>query len=248
MNKELYIVGDQSRLVVKNIINQFKETGYELNIYAPEDEEIDRLPNFSIHLIILVSDDVEFNIIKKIVTYQKKYDYHLCFIGSMTKLSLEDDKFYKLIPSIKINSYTIKPEEILELMEKNENSRKHILVVDDEPIILRSIKLWLGNDFDLSLVNSGEMALEFLDMHPADLVLLDYKMPTMDGPKVLEAIRKDDRLKNLPVIFLTANNDRQSVINIMPLKPDGYILKSKSPDEIKEAVVDFFKNRVINAQ
>ena len=78
MNKELYIVGDQSRLVVKNIINQFKETGYALNIYAPEDEEVDRLPNFSIHLIILVSDGIDFSIIKKIVSYQKKYDYHLC--------------------------------------------------------------------------------------------------------------------------------------------------------------------------
>lgn len=78
-----------------------------------------------------------------------------------------------------------------------------------------------------------------------NLVLLDYKMPTMDGPAVLEAIRKDERLSNLPVIFLTANNDRQSVINAMQFKPDGYILKSKSPDEIKAAVVDFFKNRII---
>ena len=130
-------------------------------------------------------------------------------------------------------------------MERNSNRKKQILVVDDEPIILRSIKVWLGDDFHLSLVNSGEMALEFLDMHPVDLVLLDYKMPTMDGPAVLEAIRKDERLSNLPVIFLTANNDRQSVINAMQYKPDGYILKSKSPEEIKSTVVDFFKNRVI---
>ena len=130
-------------------------------------------------------------------------------------------------------------------MEKNDNRRKHILVVDDEPIILRSIKVWLGDDFDLTLVNSGETALEYLDMHPVDLVLLDYKMPTMDGPKVLEAIRSDERLSTLPVIFLTANNDRQSVITAMQYKPEGYILKSKSPDEIKAAVVDFFKNRVI---
>ena len=89
------------------------------------------------------------------------------------------------------------------------------------------------------------MALEFLDMHPIDLVLLDYKMPTMDGPKVLEAIRSDERLSDLPVIFLTANNDRQSVMNAMQFKPDGYILKTKSPEEIKQAVKDFFKNRII---
>ncbi|SFI53137.1 Response regulator receiver domain-containing protein [Treponema bryantii] len=247
MIDELYIVGDQSRLVVKNLINQFKATECKVNVYYPTGSDVDRLPNFSIQLLVLLSDDIEFDVIRKIVIYQKKYDYHLCFIGKMTTLSLEDNRFFKQIPSIKIESYTVNIEKVLELMEKNSSDKKHILVVDDEPIILRSIKVWLGDDFHLSLVSSGEMALQFLDMHPVDLVLLDYKMPTMDGPKVLEAIRSDERLNNLPVIFLTANNDRQSVLNAMQLKPDGYILKSKAPDEIKAAVVDFFKNRIIKA-
>ncbi len=247
MIDELYIVGDQSRLVVKNLINQFTATECKVNVYYPTGSDVDRLPNFSIQLLVLLSDDIEFDVIRKIVIYQKKYDYHLCFIGKMTTLSLEDNRFFKQIPSIKIESYTVNIEKVLELMEKNNSDKKHILVVDDEPIILRSIKVWLGDDFHLSLVSSGEMALQFLDMHPVDLVLLDYKMPTMDGPKVLEAIRSDERLNNLPVIFLTANNDRQSVLNAMQLKPDGYILKSKAPDEIKAAVVDFFKNRIIKA-
>lgn len=245
MINELYIVGDQSRLVVKNIINQFKETDLTIKVFAPTNEDVDNLPNFAIHLLVLLSDNIDFMVIRKIVVYQKKYDYQLCFIGRISKLAIEDDMFFKRIPSIKLESYTINIDELLELMERNDTKRKHILVVDDEPIILRSIKLWLGDDFDLSLVNSGETAIEFLDMHPVDLVLLDYKMPTMDGPSVLEAIRNDDRISNLPVIFLTANNDRQSVINAMQFKPDGYILKSKSPDEIKEAVIDFFKHRVI---
>jgi len=245
MINELYIVGDQSRLVVKNIINQFKETNLTIKVFAPTNEDVDNLPNFAIHLLVLLSDNIDFMVIRKIVVYQKKYDYQLCFIGRISKLAIEDDMFFKRIPSIKLESYTINIDELLELMERNDTKRKHILVVDDEPIILRSIKLWLGDDFELSLVSSGETAIEFLDMHPVDLVLLDYKMPTMDGPSVLEAIRNDDRISNLPVIFLTANNDRQSVINAMQFKPDGYILKSKSPDEIKEAVIDFFKHRVI---
>ena len=247
MIDELYIVGQESRLVVKNIINQFKATDCKIQVYAPTNADVDRLPPTSIQLLILLSDDIDFMVIKKIVGYQKKYGYHLCFIGRIANLSLEDNKFFKQIPSIKMESYTQDINKILELMERNDGSKKHILVVDDEPIILRSIKLWLGDDFNLSLVNSGEMALMFLDMHPVDLVLLDYKMPTMDGPKVLEAIRNDERLKDLPVIFLTANNDRQSVMTAMQYKPEGYILKSKSPDEIKAAVVDFFKHRVINA-
>ena len=247
MIDELYIVGDQSRLVVKNIVYQFKETGYDIKVFAPDNDEIEKLPNFSVHLLVLLSDNIDFKVIEKIAEYQKRYEYNLCFIGRIPNLSLDDDKFFKQIPSIKLESYTVNTDKLLELMERSVNKKKHILVVDDEPIILRSIKVWLGKDFHLSLVSSGEMAIEFLDMHPVDLVLLDYKMPTMDGPKVLEAIRKDERLSNLPVFFLTANNDRQSVINAMQFKPDGYILKSKSPEEIKAAVVDFFKNRIIKA-
>ena len=245
MINELYIVGDQSRLVVKNIINQFNDSGCDIKVYSPTESEIDNLPNYSIYLLVLLSDNIEFSVITKIYEYQKRYEYQLCFIGRISNLSIEDDSFFKQIPSIKLESYTVNVDRLLELMERNNNRKKQILVVDDEPIILRSIKVWLGDEFNLSLVNSGEMALEFLDMHPVDLVLLDYKMPTMDGPKVLEAIRNDSRLSNLPVIFLTANNDRQSVINAMQFKPDGYILKSKSPEEIKSAVVDFFRNRVI---
>ena len=111
-------------------------------------------------------------------------------------------------------------------MNQYSNNKKRILVVDDEPILLRSIKLWLDNEYDLILVNSGETALQFLETHIVDLVLLDYRMPMMDGPEVLAAIRNNIKLKNLPVIFLTANNDRQSVITAMQFKPDGYFSKA----------------------
>ncbi len=51
MINELYIVGDQSRLVVKNIINQFKETDLTIKVFAPTNEDVDNLPNYSIHLL-----------------------------------------------------------------------------------------------------------------------------------------------------------------------------------------------------
>ena len=243
MSNELYIIGDQSRLVVKNLILQLIKTDCRLNIYPPLVDELDNLPNNPIKLIVLLSDNIEFLLIKKIASLQVQYNYNLCFIGRIPNLSLEDDNFFKKIPSIKLDSYTVEVEKLLSLMNTFNTNRKRILVVDDEPIILRSIKIWLDNEYDLFLVNSGETALEVLETHLVDLVLLDYKMPTMDGPKVLEAIRSSYRLRDLPVIFLTANNDRQSVMTAMQYKPDGYILKSKTPDEIKAAVNDFFKNR-----
>ncbi len=243
MINELYIVGDQSRMVVKNLILQLIKTDCRLNVFPPTVEEIDRLPASEIQVLVLLSDEVDFMVVRKIAIYQKKYNYNLCFIGRIPNLSLEDDKFFKSIPSIKLESYTVNVQKLLELMDKYDFTKRRILVVDDEPIILRSIKTWLGDEYELYLVNSGETALELLESYHVDLVLLDYRMPTMDGPKVLEAIRNNEKLKDLSVIFLTANNDRQSVITAMQYKPDGYILKSKSPEEIKAAVKDFFKKQ-----
>lgn len=245
MANEIYIIGDQSRMVVKNMILQLVKTDCRISVYPPLLDEIDKLPSTPIKLLVLLSDNIEFLVIKKIASYQSQYNYNICFIGRIPNLSIEDDNFFRQIPSIKLESYTVDVAKLLLLMDKYDCTRKRILVVDDEPIILRSIKIWLDNDFDLFLVNSGELALEFLDSHFVDLVLLDYKMPTMDGPRVLEAIRSNEKLKDTPVIFLTASNDRQSVITAMQYKPDGYILKSETPEEIKTAVVDFFKNRAL---
>ena len=204
MVKELYIIGDQSRMVVKNLILQLIKTDCRINVYPPTVDEIDRLPDTSIQILVLLSDDVDFMVVRKIANYQKQYNYNICFIGRIPNLSLEDDKFFKAIPSIKLESYTVNIPKLLELMDKYDFTKKRILVVDDEPIILRSIKIWLGDEYELYLVNSGETALEVLDSYHVDLVLLDYRMPTMDGPKVLESIRSNEKLKDLPVIFLTA--------------------------------------------
>lgn len=243
MSNELYIIGDQSRMVVKNLILQLVRTDCRINVLPPLIGEIDKLPDAPIQLLVLLSDDIEFLVVRKIAVLQKQFNYTLCFIGRISNLSIEDNNFFNKIQAIKLESYTVDVEKLLKLMNQYSSNKKRILVVDDEPILLRSIKLWLDNEYDLILVNSGETALQFLETHIVDLVLLDYRMPMMDGPEVLAAIRNNIKLKNLPVIFLTANNDRQSVITAMQFKPDGYILKSKSPDEIKAAVVDFFKKQ-----
>ena len=139
-------------------------------------------------------------------------------------------------------------DTLLAAIECNNREKKRVLVVDDEPILLRTIKRWLDAEFEVSIVNSGEMALNFVKRTPPDLVLLDYKMPTMDGPGVLLHIRIDENIKNLPVIFLTAAADRESVLTAAKLKPNGYILKTQSPEEIKAAVHSFFENRVIDCE
>lgn len=81
---------------------------------------------------------------------------------------------------------------------------KRVLIVDDEADISASIKMICeGEGFETSVVNDGKSALDLLKKQKFDLVLLDILMPGMSGREVLQTIRKDSKLKNQKVAFLT---------------------------------------------
>lgn len=121
--------------------------------------------------------------------------------------------------------------------------KKKILVVDDSGAALRSIKSWLEDKYQIILANSGAMAIKYMVMKRPDLVLLDYEMPICDGRQVLEMIRAESDLADIPVIFLTNKNDRESVCKVTALKPEGYLLKTMEPAKIVKAIDNFFEKK-----
>ena len=123
------------------------------------------------------------------------------------------------------------------------HNKKKVLVVDDSGAMLRNVKGWLEEKYQVILANSGAMAIKYLATNRPDLVLLDYEMPVVDGKQVLEMIRTETSFADIPVIFLTSKGDKESVMKVMALKPEGYLLKTLSPQEIIKAVDDFFEKR-----
>ena len=67
-----------------------------------------------------------------------------------------------------------------------------------------------------------------------DLILLDYEMPVVDGPQVLQMLRQEEATSKIPVVFLTGNGTKEAVARVMQLKPDGYILKTTRRAELLE--------------
>lgn len=122
-------------------------------------------------------------------------------------------------------------------------NKKKILVVDDSGAMLRNVKGWLEEKYQVILANSGAMAIKYLSTNRPDLVLLDYEMPIVDGKQVLEMIRSENDFADIPVIFLTSKGDKESVMQVMALKPDGYLLKTMPPEQIKQSVDSFFEKK-----
>lgn len=111
-------------------------------------------------------------------------------------------------------------EVIPEVKEK-----KHILVVDDDPMMLKLIKEHLKDSYQVATAINGSLALKFLENKKTDLIILDYEMPVENGAQVLEKIRSNKATASFPVIFLTGINDREKIKKVMDLKPQGYLLK-----------------------
>ncbi len=122
-------------------------------------------------------------------------------------------------------------------------NKKKILVVDDSGAMLRNVKGWLEEKYQVILANSGAMAIKYLSTNRPDLVLLDYEMPIVDGKQVLGMIRSEAEFADILVMFLTSKGDKESVTQVMELKPDGYLLKTMPPEQIKRSVDTFFEKR-----
>ena len=117
--------------------------------------------------------------------------------------------------------------------------KKHILVVDDNAMMLKVIKEHLHDKYDVGTAVSGKVALRFLENKTTDLILLDYDMPQENGPAVLEKLRASDATKDIPVIFLTGVTESKKIKEALVMKPQGYLLKPVNREKLLAQIEKF---------
>lgn len=114
-------------------------------------------------------------------------------------------------------------------------TKSRILIVDDNPQNLQVLgRLLQEKDYEIEFATNGKAALEWVESGQFDLILLDINMPEMDGFEVCSEIRKNIKMKNIPVIFLSAYTDRESILKGFELGGQDYVAK---PFDSRELVV-----------
>lgn len=115
---------------------------------------------------------------------------------------------------------------------------KKILVVDDNTINLKLADKILKEvpDYKPVMVPSGARALQFLSKNVPSMILLDIMMPDMDGFQTLEEIRKNPALADVPVIFLTADTEPETVDKAKEVGAKGLITKPFKKDVLLDLV------------
>jgi len=121
---------------------------------------------------------------------------------------------------------------------------KRLLVVDDEAKLLRAVAVTLREEgYEVTTARSGAEALVRLNEAMPDLVISDIRMPGMDGYKLARSLRSNARTALIPIIFLTAKDERADRLAGIRTGADAYLVKPFDPEELI-AVVSNILTRV----
>lgn len=247
--QNIMIISEVQSYLIVSLKERFEEAEYNV-ITVRADIDIISKNTEPVSVIILYTDE-KLGEQQQALNYIKdkaaEEDIPVFAIGDSNEIQSVE----KMIPKHLIREEFLRPINLAEVVESilnyeqkfGKQNKKKILVVDDSGAMLRNVKGWLEEQYQVILANSGTMAIKYLAMNRPDLVLLDYEMPVIDGKQVLEMIRSEHEFADIPVIFLTSKGDRESVMKVMSLKPEGYLLKTMEPAQIIQAVNDFFEKR-----
>ncbi|MBR3306533.1 MAG: response regulator [Lachnospiraceae bacterium] len=247
MSNKVLLIRREDTFLVNTIRTQMTKNSYEY-VEAPLSvRELSKLKG-DFTLMLLYADD-SVGEAREALVYIKdlmlEEEKELIACGDRNAL----EEVEKIIPRELIEAEFERPLDMVSIMDKVgdflleqrlEQRKKMILVVDDDPTYLKLIKEWLKDNYRVGMANSGMQAITWLAGNKADLVLLDYEMPTIKGSKVLEMLKSEANSSTIPVMFLTGKSDKEAIMEVLALKPAGYLLKSIDRATLLETLDKFF--------
>ncbi|WP_029231147.1 response regulator [Butyrivibrio sp. VCB2006] len=250
MFKKILLVRNEETFMVNAIKNLLKNNNYEVVDSTYSVGELNGKITGANLVILYTDEDFEEHRDAMVYFKDKNMDDNIVIIVIGDKDAFE--LVHQYIPKEDIAFEVTRPLDMADLMEKVSivtddefelQRRKCILIVDDDPTFIQMIREWLKDTYRIGMANSGTQAVAWLANNKADLVLLDYDMPVLDGPKVLQMLQSESFSSSIPVMFLTGKSDRKSVTDVIALKPADYLLKSISRDKLLATLDSFFKQR-----
>ncbi len=242
---QIVIIELSQSVMVRGIKNRLDELHFKVTVLGNNLSEIERYCGKVDLFILYLSDSIignstsiatieevieDVNMDKQKMVLVGEKDYLADISKRMMKLN-NFDRFNLPIDMDKL-------EEMINnvLMTEGTVEKKSILIVDDDPDYAKMVRSWINEDYTVNIVTGGMQAIKFITKKNVDLILLDYEMPIVDGPKVFEMIKTEEESKNIPVVFLTGNGTREGVLRVMQLEPAGYILKGASKQELQAKI------------
>ncbi|HJX36839.1 MAG TPA: response regulator [Dehalococcoidales bacterium] len=116
------------------------------------------------------------------------------------------------------------------------NTKKKVLIVDDEPNVRRLLHSILGKTFEVFEAEDGRQAIEMVNSQKPDVVLMDMMMPKMDGLTACHMIKNDPATKSIPVIMVTAIGFELNIKLSQQMGASGYVTKPFSSEDLLDKI------------
>lgn len=131
-------------------------------------------------------------------------------------------------------------------MSQNYHEKQLILIVDDTPMNLMVLGNTLKNaSYKIAFARNGEDALLYVEKNKPDLILLDIMMPDMDGYEVCKRLKNDNQTNQIPIIFITARSDLESIVKGFDIGASDYITKPFNSKEVQIRVENQLKIKLL---
>lgn len=128
------------------------------------------------------------------------------------------------------------------MYNSNSNGKRHILVVDDEPLVRRSLsELLTLSGYSVSTANNGQEALDLLKSYNTDIIISDIKMPEMDGFQLLKQVK--NIYSDTPIILITSFGSIENAVEAMKYGAYDYVTKPIADSEIKSVIDRLLKQK-----
>ncbi len=248
--KGIMVMAEKESFVVKALIKKIQDAGYGAVYVKPDINDLNGIWNDNALLVYYMDNNDRLKRETEQFIADKLTDSEVDFIiigdqGDVKQITdhIPHNLVFKTFKRPLDNeSFLASVEDIFKGIAY-ENKKKRVLIIDDDPTYMGLVRDWLKDTYKVSMAVSGLQGIKWLGSNKADLVLLDFEMPVTNGPKVLEMLKSDDETKNIPVIFLTGKSDKASVMEVVALKADGYLLKSIEREELLKQLFEFFEKR-----
>jgi len=252
VERRILFISESKSFLVSAMTKSLTDAKFDVVLVSPSIEEIEQVSPLPDIFIVYLEGDISafentLDYIKSLLT-EVGSERVLYLIGNQNEIDLAYETLPRALVSFAFNRPVNMKDVINKVNVAIENEFvstpgvKKILVVDDDGVMLRTMKMWLAG-YDVYMANSGMNAIQVLAKTKVDLILLDYEMPVASGLQVFEMLKADEKTADIPVIFLTSKDDKDTVMKVLAAKPEKYLLKSMKGEDLVNAVDDFFKGR-----
>lgn len=238
MDTRVLLIGNAKSFMVISIANELRSCGFEVIQAEPRVEAIESIENRpSVFLFYVEGPEDMKDVFVCIKEKVMEDDVSVSIIGSHNDIM----KIINNVPRERISAVFERPVNVKELgrhmieavaKEDERLSKKRILLISGDGTLLRNVKSVLSENYRVFMVYSGPAAIALLAKNKMDLILIDYEMPVISGPKVLEMLKREYYAAGIPTMFLTLKYNTQN---------GGFLFKGMSPAELLAAIDGYFK-------